>query len=90
MGLEGLQQVMRGGRRVAVVEVDDEPDRYEIVARLLVLHRVDPGAAELPVLGCDLQRPRLHESMNHAIERLLDLPHLLDTELPDLRLAVLG
>ena len=43
----------------------------------------------LPVLGRDLQRPRA-ERVDHAVERLRDLPDLLDAELPDLRLAVLG
>ena len=90
MRLERLQQVVRRGRRVAVVEVDDEPDRDQVVTGLLVLHRVDPGAAELPVLGRHLQRPRLHERVDHPVERLLDLPYLLDAELPHLGLAVLG
>ncbi len=57
--------------------------------RLLVLHRVDPGAADLPVLGRDLQRPRA-DRVDQAVERLGDLPDLLDAELPDLRLAILG
>ncbi len=88
--LERLQQVVSGGRRVLVVEIDDEPDRDQVVAGLLVLHRVDPGAAELAVLRRDLQRPRLHERVDHAVERLGDLPHLLHAELPDLGLAALG
>ena len=90
MRLECLQEVVRRGRRVAIVEVDHEPDRNEVVTGLLVLHRVYPGAAELPVLGRHLQRPRLHERVDHPVERLLDLPELLDPELPYLRLAVLG
>jgi hypothetical protein len=49
--LELLQQVVRRGRGVAVLEVDDEADRDQVVAGLLVLHRVDPGAADLAVLG---------------------------------------
>ncbi len=90
MRLERLKQVVHRGRRVAIVEVDHEPDRDEIVAALLVLHRVDPRATELPVLGCHLERPGLDERVDHAIERLLDLPHLLDPELPHLRLAALA
>ena len=90
MRLERLQQVVRRGRRVAVLEVDDEPDRDEVLARLLVLHRVQPGAAELSVLGRDLQRPGLHERVDHAVQRLRYLPDLLDAELPHLRLAALG
>ena len=87
--LDLLQQVVRGGGRVGVVEVDDEADRDEVLAGLLVLHRVDPRAADLPVLGGDLQRPP-RERVDHAVERLGDLPHLLDAELPHLRLAAGG
>ena len=81
---------MGRGRRVPVVEVDDESDRDQVIAGLLVLHRVEPGAAQLPVLGRDLERPRLHERVDHAVERLGDLPDLLDPELPHLRLAAVG
>ncbi len=87
--LERLQQVVGRGGRVRVVEVDHEADRDEVLAGLLVLHRVDPRAAELAVLRGDLQRPGLHERVDHAVERLGDLPDLLDAELPDLRLAAL-
>ena len=87
--LELLQQVVGRGRRVGVLEVDDEADRDEVLAGLLVLHRVDPGAADLPVLGGELQRPRA-DRVDHAVQRLGDLPDLLDPELPDLRLAALG
>ena len=89
VGLELLQQVVGGGRRVGVLEVDHEPDRDEVIAGLLVLHRVDPGAADLAVLRRQLQRPR-PDRVDHAIKRLGDLPDLLDAELPDLRLAVLA
>ena len=81
--LELLEQVVRGGGRVGVLEVDDETDADEILARLLVLHRVQPRAADLPILGRDLQRPR-PDRVNQAVERLGDLPDLLDAELPRL------
>ena len=86
--LELLQQVVgrRGG--VGVLEVDDEADRDEVLA-LLVLHRVDPGAADLAVLRRDLQRPRA-DRVDQAVQRLGDLPDLLDAELPDLGLAPLA
>ena len=78
----------RGGR-VGVLEVDDEADRDQIVAGLLVLHRVQPGAADLAVLGRQLQRPRT-DRVDDPVQRLGNLPHLLDPELPHLRLAALG
>ena len=66
-----------------------KPIADEVLAGLLVLHRVDPRSADLPVLRGDLQRPP-RERVDHAVERLGDLPHLLDAELPHLRLAALG
>ena len=67
--------------RVAVVEADDQAHRDLVLA-----HRVDERAAELAVLGREPQRPA--HRVDHAVERLLDLPDLLDAELPLLR--VLG
>ena len=87
--LEQLEQVVRRRRRVRVLEVDDEADRDEVLARLLVLHRVDPRAADLAVLRRELQRPR-PDRVDDAVERLGDLPDLLDAELPHLGLAALG
>ncbi|CAB4343053.1 unannotated protein [freshwater metagenome] len=84
--LEGLQQVMGGSCGVGVIKIDDETDRNKIVTGLLVLHRVDPRATDLVVLGRDLQRPASN-SVDHAIERLGDLPNLFHAELPNLRLA---
>ncbi len=69
---------MRGEARVAVVEPDHEPHRDPVLA-----HRVDEGAAELAVLRAEAQRPA--HRVDDAVERLLDLPHLLDPELPLLR-----
>ena len=60
VGLELLQEVVGGAGRVGVVEVEDEADRDQVLAGLLVHHRVDPGAADLVVLGGDLQRPAGH------------------------------
>ena len=87
--LELLQQVVgrRGG--VGVVELDDEADRDQVLPGLLVLHRVDPGAADLAVLRRQLQRPRA-DRVDQAIQRLGDLPDLLDPELPDLGLGARG
>src|ERR1700722_15911688 len=51
MHLELLQQVVGGSRRIGVLEVDHEADRDEVIARLLILHRVEPGAANLPVFS---------------------------------------
>ena len=67
--------------RVAVVESHHEPHRDLVLA-----HRVDERAAELAVLRGELQRPA--HRVDHAVERLLDLPDLLHPELPLLR--VLG
>ena len=65
---------------VAVVEPDDHADRDHVVA-----HRVDERAAELAVLRCGAQRPA--HRVDHAVERLRDLPDLLHAELPHLRLV---
>jgi hypothetical protein len=81
-----LEHVVRGGGGVGVLEVDDEADRDEILTGLLVLHRVQPGAADLTVLGGELARPGA-DRVDHAVERLGDLPHLLDAQLPHLRFA---
>src|SRR5258706_16188545 len=80
---------MAGRRRVGILEVDDEADADEVLAGLGVLHRVDPGSADLAVLGRQLQRPG-PDRVDQPIERLGDLPDLLYAELPDLRLAVRG
>ena len=42
-----------------------------------------------PYFDDELQRPRA-DRVDQAVERLGDLPDLLDAELPDLRLAALG
>ncbi len=63
---------------VAVVEPDDHPQRDHVVA-----HRVDERAAELAVLASTAERPA--HRVDHPVERLRDLPHLLDPERPDLR-----
>ena len=80
MRLELLQQIVGGQLDVAIVEADDEPDRDHVVA-----HRVDPRAAELAVLRRLAERPA--ERVDDLVERLLDPPHLLHAELPDLRLG---
>ena len=87
VGLEGLQQVVGRGGGVGVLEVDHEADRHEVVAGLLVLHRVDPRAAHLAVLGRRRDRPRA-DRVDHAVQGLRDLPDLLHAELPGLGLAV--
>ena len=79
--LELLQRVVHAEGRVAVVESADEAHRDPVLA-----HRVDERAAELLVLRAVSQRPR--HRVDHAVERLLNLPDLLDPELPLLR--VLG
>src|ERR671916_6686 len=76
-----LERVVHGEARVLVVEADDEAHRDLVLA-----HRVDERAAELAVLGGELERPA--HRVDHAVERLLDLPHLLHAQLPLLR--VLG
>src|SRR5271154_1707493 len=89
MRLDLLEEVVRRGGRVGVVEVDNEADADEVLAGLVVLHRIHPRAADLPVLGGDLQRPA-GERVNHAVQRFRHLPDLLDPELPYLGFAVLG
>ena len=61
--------------RVGVVEAGDEAD-----AELVLAHRVDEAAAELVVARRLAQRPA--HRVDHPVERLLDLPDLLDPELP--------
>ncbi len=73
--LELLEHVVDREGRVAVVEPGHEAHRDLVLA-----HRVDEASAELAVLGAEAQRPA--ERVDHAVERLLDLPHLLDPELP--------
>ena len=73
---------MRRELDVAVVEADDHAERDHVVA-----HRVDERAAELAVLGAPAQRPA--HRVDHAAERLLDPPDLLDAERPDLRVLAL-
>ena len=81
MRLQLLQQVVHRKLGVAVVEADDHSDREHVVA-----HRVDERAAELAVL-------RLRRASGQpivwtiAVERMRDLPHLLDAELPHLRVV---
>ena len=74
---------------VVVIEIDNKADRNEVVAGLLVLHWVDPRATDLVVLGRDLQRPTSN-GVDHAVERLVNLPNLFYAELPNLRLAPFG
>ena len=69
VGLELLQEVVGRAGRVGVVEVEHEADRDQVLAGLLVDHRVDPGAADLVVLGGDLQRPA-GDRVDHPVERL--------------------
>jgi hypothetical protein len=66
---------------VAIVEPGNQPERDPVLT-----HRIDERAAELAVLRGEAQRPA--RRVDHAVERLLDLPHLLHAELPLLR--VLG
>ena len=82
--LELLQHVVDREARVGVVEPDHEADR-DAVRLALAVHRVDPRAAELLVLRLRAQRPA--ERVDHAVERLVDLPDLLDAERPDLRVG---
>ena len=79
--LQLLERVVHREARVAVVEPDHEAHRDLVLA-----HRVDERAAELAVLRGELERPA--HRVDHAVERLLDLPDLLHAELPLLR--VLG
>src|SRR6516225_935418 len=80
MGLQFLEEVMDGELGVAVVEADDEADRDHVVAE-----RIDERAPELAVLLSAPQRPA--HRVNDGLQRLRDLPDLLDAELPDLRLT---
>ena len=82
--LELLQHVVDREARVGVVEPGHEADR-DAGRVALAVHRVDPRAAELLVLRLRPQRPA--ERVDHAVERLVDLPDLLDAERPDLRVG---
>ncbi len=75
VGLQLLQGVVAGEGRVGRVEPDHQPD-----ADLVGAHRVDEAAAELVPLGALAQRPA--HRVDHAVERLLHLPDLLDADLP--------
>ena len=77
--LQLLQHVVHGELDVARLEPGDEAEREHVVA-----HRVDEGAAELPVLRALAQRPA--HRVDDVGERLRHLPDLLDAERPDLRL----
>ena len=66
---------MAGEGGVGGVEPDDEPDRDLVLA-----HRVDEAAAELVPFGALAQRPA--HRVDHAVERLGDLPDLLHADLP--------
>ena len=76
--LELLEGVVDGEGRVRVVEAADHAD-----AELVLAHRVDEAAAELVPLGALAKRPA--HRVDHAVERLLHLPDLLDAQLPALR-----
>src|SRR6478609_4490593 len=78
MELQLLQQVVHRQLRVGVVEPDDEADRDHVVA-----HGIDERAAELAELLPRPQRPA--HRVDHAVERLRDLPDLLHAERPYLR-----
>src|SRR5919197_2707749 len=80
MRLQLLEHVVDREAGVAVVEPSDEAHRDLVLA-----HRVDEGAAELAVLGAKAERPA--HRVDHPVERLLDLPDLLDAEIPLLRVA---
>src|ERR1700734_3639088 len=64
--------------RVPVVQPYDHSDTHHVRPQ-----RIDEGPTELPVLGCRSQRPS--HRMDDTIQRRANLPHFLDTELPDLR-----
>ena len=66
---------MHGECCVAVIEAGDEADRNAVLA-----HRVDEAPAEFAVLRPEPQRPA--HRVDDAVEGLLDLPDLLDAELP--------
>src|SRR5581483_5447764 len=80
--LQLLEQVVDGERGVAVVEADDHAQRDHALP-----HRVDERAAELAVAGGRAERPA--HRVDHAVERLCDLPDLLDAEGPHLRVLAL-
>ncbi len=65
---------------VPVVESDHHPDREHVVA-----HGVDEAAAELAVSRRRAKRPA--HRVDHVPQRLRDLPDLLDTQLPHLRVV---
>ncbi len=77
--LELLEHLVNGERRVRVVEADDHPDRDPALAE-----RVDEAAAELPVAPVAAQGPA--HRVDDPVKRARNLPDLLDTERPDLRL----
>ena len=79
VGLELLQHVVDRELDVAVLEPGDEAERDHVVT-----HRIDEGAAELAVLRPLAQRPT--HRVDDVLERLRNLPDLLDAERPDLRL----
>ena len=78
MRLELLQGVVAGEGGVGGVEPDDQAERDLVLA-----HRVDEAAAELVPLGALAQRPA--HRVDDPVQRLLDLPDLLDADLPALR-----
>ena len=76
--LQLLEGVVDGEGRVGVVEAGNEAD-----AELVLAHRIDEAAAELVPLRALAKRPA--HRVDHAVERLGDLPDLLDAQLPALR-----
>ena len=79
--LQLLEKPVHRERRVGVVEPDDHAERDAVLA-----HRVDERAAELAPVRRAAQRPA--HRVDDAVERLLDLPDLLDAERPHLRLRL--
>ncbi len=82
MRLERLQQVVRGGGRVGVLELDDEADRDEVLAGLLVLHRVDPRCRRSGRTCAEIFSGHGPDRVDQPVERLGDLPDLLDARAP--------
>src|SRR5262249_13705517 len=78
VGLQLLESVVDGEGRVGRVETDDQPD-----GDLVLSHRIDEAAARLPPLRPPAEGPA--ERVDDPVERLLDLPDLLDAQLPALR-----